>query len=53
MPFICSAWNNGQHESTGAGYGLKIPVADRDKYFKKEWKSVTLELPVNDGSKVV
>lgn len=38
------AWNNGQRSSSGAGYGLRVPVADRNKYFKRSWKSVTLEL---------
>lgn len=49
MPFACSAWNNGQHVASGAGYGLKVPIAVRDKYFKKEWKLVKLELPVSGG----
>lgn len=39
-----TAWNNGQHLSSGAGYGLKITPVNRDRYFKKEWQSVILEL---------
>jgi hypothetical protein len=42
-----TAWNNGGHLATGAGYGLKVPVIDRDRYFKREWTSVILELPDN------
>lgn len=34
---IVTAWNNGK-----TGYGIKVKVNDRDKFFKKEWKSVTL-----------
>lgn len=35
---IVTAWNNG-----GTGYGIKVHSKDRDQFFKKEWKSVTLE----------
>jgi hypothetical protein len=35
---IVTAWNNG-----GAGYGIKVKADDRDRFFKKEWKTVTLE----------
>ena len=41
---IVTAWNNGQHHSTGAGYGLKVDANDRDRYFSRKWKSVILEL---------
>jgi len=41
---IVTAWNNGQHHLSGAGYGLKLDAADRDRYFHREWQSVTLEL---------
>lgn len=36
---IVTAWNNG-----GTGYGVKIAQQDRDRFFKKEWKTVVLEL---------
>jgi len=36
---IVTVWNNG-----GTGYGIKIDMPDRKKFFKKEWKSVVLEL---------
>ena len=38
------AWNNGEHHPSGAGYGIRLTAEDRDQYFKKEWKSVTLIL---------
>lgn len=40
-----TAWNNGQHHSTGAGYGFKISVEDRDANFQKPWKTVFVSLP--------
>jgi hypothetical protein len=41
---IATAWNNGNHYPSGAGYGLKLQVQDRDRYFLRSWKSVWLEL---------
>jgi len=41
---IVTAWNNGAHHESGAGYGLKISAGDRDRYFRREWGSVILEL---------
>jgi hypothetical protein len=49
MALTWTAWNNGKHLATGAGYGLKVPVIDRDRYFKHEWTSVILEIPVDRG----
>lgn len=45
-----TAWNNGKHYPSGAGYGVKIAKSDRDKYFSKAEKSVIVELP--NGVKV-
>lgn len=45
-----TGWNNGKHLPTGAGYGLRIAAADRDRVFDPAWKSVTLTLP---GGEVV
>ena len=42
--FIAVAWNNGQHNASGDGYGLKISASDRDTYFRREWRVVTLRL---------
>jgi hypothetical protein len=33
---IVTAYNNGQHHPSGAGYGLRLSVKDRDKYFKRD-----------------
>ena len=41
---IVTAWNNGKHDKNGAGYAFRVTIADRDKHFKKEWKSVQLIL---------
>jgi hypothetical protein len=41
---IVSAWNNGDHSITGAGYGLKIPKKDKIKYFKQSWEKVIIIL---------
>lgn len=46
---IWTAWNNGAHRSTGAGYGLKIDPVDRDRYFKANWSTVFIELPTGDS----
>ena len=42
---IATAWNNGEHKKSVAGYGLKIAASDRDKYFDKSWKTVIIHLP--------
>lgn len=45
-----TAWNNGKHHRTGAGYGLKLSPSDRDRYFRKSWATVVVRLP--DGQDV-
>ncbi len=45
-----TAWNNGKHHRSGAGYGIKLNATDRDSYLKKSWKSVIVLLP--NGVKV-
>lgn len=42
---IVKAWNNGSHRASGAGYGLRISRADRDKHFRREWDKVAVQLP--------
>lgn len=42
--FDATAWNNGAHHPTGAGYGIKLDAANRNRYFKREWKTVMLSL---------
>ena len=46
--FIATAWNDGRWSPTGGGYGLKIPIEDRDKFFKKSWRTVVLHLKAGD-----
>jgi len=42
---IVTGWNNGSPNiETGAGYGVRIKRKDRDRYFKKEWTKVIIEL---------
>ena len=42
--FNATAWNNGKHHKTGAGYGIKIDENDRDIFFNREWDYVILYL---------
>jgi hypothetical protein len=41
---IATAWNNGEHHESGAGYGLKISPNDRDRYFMRTWESIFLRI---------
>jgi hypothetical protein len=43
-----TAWNNGSFHSSGAGYGFKVPIDDRDRFFERSWGSVVVELPLNN-----
>ena len=45
-----SGWHNGSPRSSGAGYGIRISKADRDRYFVPGWDSVKLEVP--DGQQI-
>lgn len=48
---IVKGWNRGSpNNRTGGGYGIAIVPEDRDKYFRKTWISVIVEL---DNQKVV
>jgi hypothetical protein len=42
---VWTAWNNGRHNPSGNGYGLKIPVNDRDHYFSRNAGSAVLVFP--------
>jgi hypothetical protein len=44
-----SGWHNGRPRNSGAGYGIKISKADRDRYFVPGWDNVQLEFP--DGQR--
>jgi hypothetical protein len=39
-----TAWNNGQHHRSGAGYGVKISAAARERHFPREWRTVRLRI---------
>jgi hypothetical protein len=45
-----SGWHNGSRGRSGAGYGIRISKADRDRYFVPCWDNVELEFP--DGQRV-
>jgi hypothetical protein len=47
---IVKAWNNGHHHRNGNGYGIKISPSDRDRYFKREWKLILVELEGESGA---
>ena len=42
--FVATAWNNGR-----AGYGLKIRLSDRKRFFDRKWKTVTLSSNPSNG----
>lgn len=35
-----TAWNSGKHLESGAGYGFKLSIEDRDTFFDKDWTTV-------------
>jgi len=39
------ARNSGAHHRSGAGYGLKIRVEDRDSIFEPAWTDIVLTIP--------
>ncbi|PWB56027.1 MAG: hypothetical protein C3F13_02900 [Anaerolineales bacterium] len=41
---IVTPWTNGSPLPSGAGYGVKINVDDRNRYFQKEWQTVFVYL---------
>jgi len=50
---IVTAYNNGQHHTSGAGYGLRVDAKDRDKYFIRGWKQILLKLEGEGGEVLV
>ena len=46
---IWTAWNNGRHHASGAGYGFRINADDRDQHFDRRWRTVSVELPTSMG----
>ncbi|MFY7944200.1 MAG: hypothetical protein ACOVNZ_06440 [Crocinitomicaceae bacterium] len=47
MTFIAKTWNNSHRHATGAGYGIKIKMQDREQFFNRSWQSVILRLSGN------
>ena len=43
---IVTAWKNGNAStsSSGALYGVKLAADDRDRYFRRDWETIELEL---------
>ena len=37
-----TAWNNGQHHRSG--YGLSVSASDRDRYLRREWGLISLQI---------
>jgi hypothetical protein len=44
---IVTAWNNGAHHATGAGYGIRISLANCNE-FDPHWASVWIRIPNHD-----
>jgi hypothetical protein len=48
---IVSGWSNGSPNiETGAGYGVRVRLVDRDRHFRAEWSSTVIEL--DDGNRI-
>ena len=42
---IVSAWKIGAPNiKTGSGYGIRIRLKDRDRYFSRDWNSVKIKI---------
>ena len=37
-----TGWQGGPASTTGAGYGIRVSLSDRDAYFDRKWCSVRL-----------
>jgi hypothetical protein len=48
MYFSGKTWNNGSRHSSGAGYGIKLSLLDREANFSPDWGIVLLFLEGND-----
>ena len=44
VEMVVTAWNNGGHNASGAGYGFGVRCEDRWQ-FDRSWESVQIELP--------
>ena len=41
---IVTAWNNGSWHESGAGYGVKVDLEDRDRHFVRNCGAVEIEI---------
>ena len=39
-----TAWNNGSSRISGAGYGIKISINDRNQFFNRNWTQVNITI---------
>jgi hypothetical protein len=39
-----TVWNNRIPLKSGSGYGLKLEIGDRDRFFRREWETILIEL---------
>jgi hypothetical protein len=46
-----TAWSNGRPLRTGAGYGIRLSVGDRDLFFDPHWSDVSVDFA--DGEPVL
>lgn len=49
IPMTWTGWHNGSHHNPFTGYGFKIDGWERDMYFDRSWKRVTIALPATRG----
>jgi hypothetical protein len=49
LPMYWTAWHNGSHHNLFTGFGFKISQVDRDLYFDRTWKKITIALPLDAG----
>jgi hypothetical protein len=41
---IVTAWKNGTPSTTDSAFGVKLSADDWDRYFRKDWETIELEL---------
>src|SRR5438128_1151554 len=49
MAITVAAWNNGDFNPSGAGYGLRLSETDRDALFRTSWREVVIHAPAEKG----
>jgi hypothetical protein len=41
---LAKAWSNSPRRATGAGYGIRISISDRDRSFDPDWATIDVDL---------